>query len=136
MGPKGRFAHAIVAGPVGVHIGNRAGGTGLRTLWITAAQVALDDLAGILIVIDGAKGTSDGAYLTANTDILVDFFRPGRQIDGNRLHRTGVHAPCLITLRASVGNGGAPVFELEDFNARFGRIEHALVFEGTRHFAL
>ncbi|MEE9597989.1 MAG: hypothetical protein V3V96_14545, partial [Acidiferrobacterales bacterium] len=84
----------------------------------------------------GPEWARQRTYLTADAQGIVNLLRAGDFVHSDRIDRACLHAPCLITLRASVGNGGAPVFELEDFNARFGRIEHALVFEGTRHFAL
>jgi hypothetical protein len=57
---------------LGIHAGDGLGRTGLGAFRIAAAQIALDNLAGVVGVVDSAKGTGDGADLTPHADILDD----------------------------------------------------------------
>ena len=93
MGLLRPLAHAIVAGPVRIHIRDGVGRTGGRALGITAAEIAFDHFACALVVVDRAEGTSDGAHLATDTDVVGDFLGAGERIERDRLHRARVQAP-------------------------------------------
>ena len=99
-----RFAHFVVASPVGIDVYNCSGGAGLGTLRIAAAQVAFDHFASIDIVIDSAEWASNGAYLASHAQGIVNFFGTGCRIDVDCFNRTSVQAPSLFALGAGIGN--------------------------------
>jgi hypothetical protein len=109
---------------LGIHPGDGLGGTGLGAFRIAAAQIALDDLAGVVVVVDSAKGTGDGADLTTDADVFKHIFRAGHGIVDNRLHRTGVQAPRLGALGTGI-RGEAPLLvKGEHLDPGFGRVKY------------
>ena len=54
-------AHFVESGPVGVYIGDRRGRTGLGAGRLAAAQIALDDFAGVLVVLSLSSWLFDEA---------------------------------------------------------------------------
>ena len=133
---SGPSPHAIKTGPGRIHIDDRVGGTCLGTLGIAVAQVALDDLACVGIVVHRPEGAGNRAHLAPHADIILDLDRSRRRIADQRFHRTGMHAPCLRALCAGIGNGALAVFEFKDLDPGAGRIERAFMLERTGHFAL
>src|SRR5574343_536997 len=128
--------HLVDAGPVGIDVGAGAGRAGRGAGRVTAAQVALLDLAGFLDVVHRAEGAADGADLAAHAGGLADHLGAGGLVDRDGLDRAGVQAPGLVALGAGVGHLAPGLVEIEDLDARLGRREHTVVFVGAGHFAL
>ena len=110
-------AHLGIPGPVGIDVDDRPGGAGLGTLRVTAAQVALDHLAGIGIVVDGTEGAGNGAHLAAHTDRIIDFLRTGLSVDGDGLNRTGMQTPGFLALCAGVRDCLESVLKLKNLDS-------------------
>src|SRR5437868_15287426 len=91
--------HALETRPIGVDIGDRAGGTCLDAGGIAAAQIALLHLAGVLHVIDGAEWTRDRAHFAADAHVLQDDLGASAEVDANRINGARLQAPRLGALR-------------------------------------
>ena len=83
-----------------------------------------------------AERAGDGAHLAADAGRFPDHLGAGGGIDHDGIDRAGVHAPGVGALRTGVRYLAAFVFEIEDLDARFRRIDGAGMFVGTGHLAL
>lgn len=109
--------HSVQAGMIHIDVGNRFRGTGFGTGWITTAEITFNYLRGILVVIDSSERASDGAYLTANTNVVNDIFRAGGRINNNRLHRASVKTPRFRALGAGIGRETAEIVKGKHFDS-------------------
>src|SRR5688500_1724097 len=66
--------HSFQPRPIRIDISDGAGRTGLSAPRIAAAEVTLHNLARIMVVVDGAERTGDGADLAPDAHILEDDF--------------------------------------------------------------
>ena len=85
-------------------IGNGVSGAGFRALRVATTQVTLGNLAGVLIVIDGAIGARDGADFTADTFVISYLNCAGLRTTRDGARRAGLHAPGIRALGAGIGN--------------------------------
>jgi hypothetical protein len=108
----------------------------MAALRVAAAEIALDHLAAVAVVVDGAEGAGDGAHLAADAHRFQHVLGTGFRVDHDGVHRARLHAPGLVALGAGVGNEAPLVVKGEHLDARLGGIEHALVLERAGHFAL
>ena len=97
-------AHALVAGGIRIHIGDRLSRAGAGAGRIAATQIAFDHLARAVVIVDGAEGAGDGADLATYTETLVDLLGTGSGIDLDRLGGTGIATPGLVALGTGIGS--------------------------------
>src|SRR5690606_567382 len=128
--------HPVEAAPIGVAVHDGVRGADFRALRITPAQVALVDLAGVRVEIDGTEGAGGDAGPAAHAGAGRHLLGAGQLAEADGVHRAGVHAPRLVTLGAGIRDVAQAVLELEDADARARRVELPGVLEGTRHLAL
>jgi hypothetical protein len=131
-----RSAHTVKSRRIGINKCNRVCWASFHALWITAAKIAFRYFASCLIVIDRAERTGDGANLAAYTFIQQHLFRAGRKVNGDRIHRTGLHTPGLITLGTGVRSKATLLVEIKYFYAGFRGVKDPFGFIRTGHLTL
>ena len=98
---------------LGIHVLNRAGGTPLGTLRISATKITLDDLACLRVDTHGPKGTSLNAFITTYAVFQGKLYDPSLLVPSDRL---------LSLYRAGLLTGGGKAMP-----AYHGSIETLLV---------
>ncbi len=73
---QGVVAHSFIASTVLRHVSQCRSRTGFNTHGLTFAQVALTHHARIRIIVNGAKGASDGTDLAAHTGLGRNLLAP------------------------------------------------------------
>ena len=132
----GPLLHLVEASPVSVHKGDGACGASRCASGVAATQIALLNFAGLLHVVDGAEGASDGAHLAAHTRGFVHHHGARNFVMLDRLDRASVHTPGFVALRAGVGHFFTGLVKVKHLDARLGRGEGAVVFKRASHLAL
>jgi hypothetical protein len=113
----GPCAHFIQTGPIGINIGDRPCRTGRGTGRIASAQIALHYFSGIVVVVNRAKRTGDGADFATNTDIIQYDFGPCAVIQLNGIYRTSLQTPGFSALGAGIRNLAAFMMKFKNFDA-------------------
>jgi len=136
IGLGGPGPHFFEACGIRIDIGNCLGGTSYRTLGVAAAQIALDDLAGGLVVIDCPERTGDSADLAANADRIENFHGSGFPVHLYCFNGAGMQAPRFIALGAGVGYKAPFFVKGENLYAGLCGIEYSFILVGAGHFTL